>query len=172
MNSVEAGADIIEIEVNENLADDLLSIRVKDNGRGMDEEFVKKVTSPFITSRKTRGVGLGLSLLKASCERCGGELVIKSEPGKGTSIYGTFIYSHIDRPPLGRMADTVTGLIISNISIDFAYRHIFNGQEFSVDTRELKNVLQEIPLNSPEVVGWLKDYVVEGLSNISGGVVK
>jgi len=138
----------------------------------MDEDLVKKVTNPFITSRKTRNVGLGLPLLKAACERCEGKLTIKSKLGKGTCVQACFKYSHIDRPPLGDMTGTILGLIISNTSVDFFYKHYYNGKEFFVDTRDLKKVLEEVPLNSPEVVCWLKDYIMEGLSNISGGVVK
>lgn len=169
MNSVEAGADLIEIEIDEDVKENVMRFSVRDNGRGMDEDFVKKVTNPFVTSRKTRNIGLGLPLLKATCERCGGELIINSQPGKGTYIDAHLKYNHIDRPPIGKIADTILALIISNISIDFVYKHIYGGQEFSLDTRELKKVLKEVPLNSPEIVAWLKDYIIEGLSNVNGG---
>ena len=57
-----------------------LICEIIDNGRGMDPQFCKKVVDPFQTTRKTRDVGLGIPLLKQSCELAGGELFIKSVP--------------------------------------------------------------------------------------------
>ncbi|MBA1335141.1 MAG: hypothetical protein HPY66_0763 [Firmicutes bacterium] len=165
-NSLEAGADLIEVIVDEDVGNDVLRVRINDNGRGMDEELVKKAVTPFFTSRKTRKVGLGLPLLKAACERCGGKFSIRSKPGEGTNIDASFGYSNIDRPPLGNVADTILSLVILNPDVDFLYRHSFNGQMFIMDTRELKKVLHEVPVNSPEVAGWLKDYLREGISGI------
>jgi phosphoglycerate-specific signal transduction histidine kinase len=108
-NSLAAGADLIEILVVEETTADRLRLTIKDNGRGMDSELLDRVTSPFVTSRTTRRVGLGLSLLKAACDRSGGRLDIESEPGKGTTINACFKYSNIDRPPLGSVADTIIG---------------------------------------------------------------
>lgn len=165
-NSLEAGADLIEVIIDEGIDNDELRVRINDNGRGMDEEFVKKAVTPFFTSRKTRKVGLGLPLLKAACERCGGKFDIQSKPGKGTKIDASFGYHNIDRPPMGNMADTILSLVILNPAVDFIYQHSFNGKMFGMDTRELKNALNEVPLNSPEVAGWLRDYLTEGISSI------
>ena len=49
-----------------------LTIRVRDDGRGMDAETLQRVTDPFFTTRTTRHVGLGVPLLKAAAERCNG----------------------------------------------------------------------------------------------------
>ena len=66
---------------------DRLRMGVEDNGKGMDAEMVARVTDPFVTSRTTRKVGLGIPLLKAAAEACNGGLAIQSEPGKGTHGY-------------------------------------------------------------------------------------
>jgi anti-sigma regulatory factor (Ser/Thr protein kinase) len=166
-NSLAAGANVIEISVEEDTKDNILVVRIIDNGKGMDKETVKKAVDPFYTSRKTRKVGLGLPLLKASCDRCGGAFSIKSEPGKGTEIYASFQYDNIDRPPLGDMPETIFSLVILNPSIDFLYRHSYNGQVFTMDTRELKEVLQGLPLNTPEVADWLCGHLKEGVSNLA-----
>lgn len=165
-NSLEADASLIEILVEEDIAGNMLRVKIKDNGRGMDEETVRKAVDPFYTSRKTRRVGLGLPLLKASCERCGGRFAIKSRPGEGTEIDASFQYDNIDRPPLGDMPETIFSLVILNPSIDFIYRHSRNRQVFSMDTRELKEVLQGLPLNTPEVAGWLSGHLKEGISSL------
>ncbi|HZX46420.1 MAG TPA: ATP-binding protein [Clostridia bacterium] len=165
-NSLEAEAALVEISVEEDTVNNVLRVRIKDDGRGMDRETAKKAADPFYTSRKTRKVGLGLPLLKASCERCGGYFSIKSEPGKGTEIDASFQYDNIDRPPIGDMPETVFSLVILNPSIDFVYSHSYNGQVFTMDTRELKKILKGLPLNTPEVAGWLNGYLKEGISNI------
>jgi len=62
-NSITAGASRIEIRILEDLKNDILSIEIKDNGKGMSDEILKKVINPFYTTRTTRRVGLGLSFL-------------------------------------------------------------------------------------------------------------
>ena len=77
-NSVKAGASLIRITVEASTAKDILSITVEDNGCGMSPEQLAKVTDPFFTTRTTRKVGLGLSVLKLAAEQTGGTLTITS----------------------------------------------------------------------------------------------
>ena len=150
-NSVKAKATLIEIE---------------DNGCGMDKEFLKTVTDPFSTTRTTRKVGLGIPLFKAAAQRCGGDLEIFSETGKGTTLRAWFEHNHIDRAPLGDMAGTMQTLISGSPEIDFLYCHTINDREFILDTREMRNILGDVPLDSMEVVSWIYDYTEEGIENI------
>ncbi len=167
-NSVKAKASLIEISVEENVEKNFLRIVIKDNGCGMDEDFLSQVTDPFKTTRTTRKVGMGLSLFKAAAENTGGSLEIKSEKGVGTEVSVNFVYDHIDRQPLGDIAETLTTLISGNSAVDFVYRHIVNEKEFTLDTRKIREVLGgDISLGSPEIVIWMKDYVKEGLGEIS-----
>ena len=166
-NSVKAGSKLIEIDVNENINENLLSIMIKDDGCGMDKDFLEDVTNPFKTTRTTRKVGMGLSLFKAAAENTGGHLKIESEKGVGTVVETDFVYNHIDRQPLGDMGETMVSLISGNETVDFLYTHKVNGKSFRVDTREIKQILGgEISLGSPEIVIWLKDYITEGLNEI------
>jgi signal transduction histidine kinase len=126
-NGITAGGDCIWIEVDEARKKDLLKIVIRDNGRGMPVEKLENIDDPFITSRTTRRVGLGLSLLAAAAKRCEGELRVNSEPGKGTEVEATFRYNHIDRAPLGDMAATIGTLILGNPGIDFIYAHHIDG---------------------------------------------
>ncbi len=168
-NSVRAGASEIEVEIYENVGEDVLFFSVKDNGCGMDEEMVKRVMDPFVTTRTTRKVGMGISLLRSAAEATGGGVELTSELGKGTFIKASFSYSHIDRQPLGNMADTMTALVTMNESIDFFYKHSFDGRIFSFNTAEMKEILGEVPLSDPSIAAWLREYIGEGISNIYGG---
>ena len=168
-NSVRAGASVIEVEVYEDLAEDMLFFSVKDNGCGMDEEMVQRVMDPFVTTRTTRKVGMGISLLRSAAQATGGDVELSSKLGEGTFIKATFSHSHIDRQPLGNMADTMTSLISMNSHIDFRYKHTFNSNVFELDTKEMKEILGEVPLSDPTVAAWLREYIGEGISNIYGG---
>lgn len=167
-NSVKAEASLISVTIEEAKQENLLKITIEDNGCGMDEDFLKEVLDPFRTTRTTRKVGMGLSLFKAAAENTGGGLSIESEKNVGTKVNVWFTYDHIDRQPLGDMAETMLTLISGNESIDFVYTHAVDEENFKLDTREIKKILgDEISLGSPEIVMWLKDYIKEGLSEIS-----
>lgn len=161
-NSITAGATLVKIEVDENVTEDTLTVSIADNGCGMSPEFVKKVTDPFTTKRTTRKVGLGIPLFKLAAESTGGSFEIRSEVGVGTTVTAVFGYSHIDRQPLGNMAETILGMVVSHENIDFLYTHTRNGKAFSFDTAEVKKILGGVSLGEPEVYVWLSDYLTEG----------
>ncbi len=165
-NSIKANATKIEIEVNEQIKDNTLTISIKDNGCGMDEEFLQKVTDPFKTTRTTRKVGMGISLFKAAAEATGGSFKITSEKNVGTFVVACFTYDHIDRQPIGDMPQTILTLVSGNESIDFIYRHIKGDKEYILDTRQIKDILGDISFNNPEVSLWLMDYVKEGIDGL------
>lgn len=175
-NSIKAEATLIEIKIIEAIKKDCLIIEIKDNGKGMSRDLLKKVTDPFVTTRDTRRVGLGLSLLKATAQQCEGDLLVESEEGVGTRIYTTFQHSHIDRAPLGRMEDTLITLLIASEdenedvvnerTVDYIYKHQVNDQSFIFDTREVKKILAGTPINDLEVLDWMKDYLKENLETL------
>lgn len=165
-NGINAGADRIDIMVNEKRDQNLILIHIADNGPGIPEEMIENVTDPFVTSRTTRRVGLGLSLLAAAAKRCDGEFTIDSTPGKGTSVTATFAYDHIDRAPVGDMAATMTTLMAGNPYMDFLYTHKINKTDFSLDTREIKRELEGVPLNEPAVVHHLTELIREELQKL------
>ena len=171
-NSIEADADLITVTIVENLTTDRLTIEIADNGRGMDNEMVQKIKDPFVTGRKNRKVGLGIPLLYKACTRCGGDMVIESELGKGTKILCWFIYSHIDRAPLGNMIDTILTIIMANPDIDILYTHKYEEREIRLDTREIKRVIGEVPINQPEVLSWMREYLKESYDSLYGGASK
>ena len=127
-NALKAGATRVEIHVIEDLENDILKLQIIDNGKGMDEEMVQAVTDPFVTTRTERRVGLGLPFLAESARMAGGDIKIKSEPGVVTSIEADFVYSNIDRKPLGDIIKTMMMLIAGNPEVDFHYCHKKNNQ--------------------------------------------
>ncbi len=160
-NSITAGASLITIEVNENTVDHSLLIGIYDNGKGMSEEQVRSVVDPFFTTRTTRKVGMGIPLFKMAAEQTGGKLEIKSELGVGTEVRAYFKTDSVDFTPLGDMASTIQMLITMNTDRDFVYKYIVNDKEFIADTREIKEILGDVPLDTYEVSQWLIEFIKE-----------
>ena len=154
-NAIAAGANAITIDIEEDGKEDYLRIRIKDNGRGIPKADLPTVSDPFFTSRKTRTVGLGLSLLQQAAVQSDGYMDIESEEGKGTAVRAFFKHSHIDRMPLGDIGKTMSILIVGNPQRDFSYHHRLNGEEFHFDTSTVKEYLDGIPLTDPNVIGFI-----------------
>ncbi len=170
-NSIAAGAKNVIVTVEVDHGGDMLRATVEDDGCGMDGEQAKRVLSPFATSRTTRKVGLGIPFFKEGAEGCGGDFWLKSEKGVGTAISASYRISHIDRPPLGDMAETMLTVVCCNPEVDFVYLYRVDGAEFRFDTKEIRATLgPEVPLNLPQVAAWIKDYLNEGIRELNGGV--
>jgi len=171
-NSIAADATLVEIDIEEDGKADRITIRVKDNGKGMSEDFLKTVEDPFITTRTTRKIGLGISFLKEAAETAGGSVQISSEPGVGTTISAIFVMSHIDRQPIGNLTETIITLATLNTEIDFIIRYNANENEFVFSTVEVKALLgDDASLNSPQIVVFLTEYVKEHIKSVSGEAV-
>lgn len=169
-NSISAGAKLIEIEIDEDTAAGLLTIRISDDGCGMTPETLKSVADPFYTTRTTRKVGMGVPLFRMAAEMTGGSFEIRSEPGRGTAVTARFYTGHVDFIPLGDICATVTMLICMNTDRDFRYRLQKDGKEFTVDTRELRQILDGVPLDTPEVRAWIQGYLAEQTQIVCGAV--
>lgn len=165
-NSIAAGASLVEIDISVSRAQDTVSLAFIDDGCGMSEDMVRAVCDPFTTTRKTRKVGLGLPLLKMAAEMTGGALSIESTVGKGTCVTAWFTLGHIDLAPLGDMSATVAGLIQCSPDIDFVYTVQADGEQFAADTRELRAVLDGVPLSEPSVALWLREYLAENTEQL------
>ncbi len=168
-NSTGAGADTVMVTVEEDSERDCLRICVADNGRGMDATMVASVLDPFVTSRTTRKVGLGLPLMEMTTSMCGGHLKVESEPGAGTVVDASWQLSHLDRPPLGNIYFTLKTILVMNPDIHFTYCHRVDGNTFSLDSQEIKNALGDLPMTCPEVLEWLDGYLKDNLSILYGG---
>lgn len=155
-NSIRAGAMRVEITLKLD-REGKLDLAIQDDGCGMSPEVLRQAHSPFGTCRMTRKVGMGIPLAENNASLTGGDLAIKSAPGKGTELRATYYTRHLDCPPLGNLGETVAALILANPEgPDF--RVILassKGQEI-LDTREIRQALGDVSLNTPEVIEWIK----------------
>lgn len=169
-NSVAAGASNVEITIEEDLQNDRLKAAVQDDGRGMDEELLARITDPFVTSRTTRRVGLGIPLLKAAAEACDGGLCITSAPGQGTHLEVSFQRSHIDRMPLGDMVGTMLTLVIAYPKIHWVFRYRANGTEFTFNDEPIKKEIEGISLTEPSILTFVRELLEEGISQVQQAI--
>ena len=165
-NSVSAGASRIEIDVLEDTAAHTLTIRIADNGRGMDEETVRRLPDPFYTTRTTRKVGMGVPLFKMAAEMTGGTFRIESEPGVGTVVTAVFHTDSVDHTPLGDAESSVCALATMNEHIDIVYTRAADGRKFVFSSAEIKAMLDGVPLNEPSVMAWLSEYLKENAAAV------
>ena len=170
-NSTRAKASLVEISLSADTEKDLLTLVIRDNGCGMSKEQVEHVTDPFFTTRTTRKVGLGVPFLKQAAEAAGGSFSIESEIGKGTTDTAVFGLSHIDRMPLGDISTTIQNLIVYHPETDFLYTYRYNDKSFYLDTREMKEVLGGIPLDTPDVAQYIKEFLIENKQETDNGLL-
>ena len=165
-NSISAGALLVEIEVIEDSVNHELLIGIYDDGKGMTPEQLESVRDPFFTTRTTRKVGMGIPLFKFAAEMTGGRLEMESEVGVGTKVRAYFKTDHLDFTPIGDMTSTIITLVTMNLHMDFIYRRKLNSDEFTVDTRQLKEILGDVPLNEPNITLWIQQYINENTKQL------
>ena len=164
-NSINAGATLIEIIINEQSGK--LTVTIKDNGCGIPEDALQKVTDPFYTTRTTRKVGLGLPLFKMAAEQTGGDMsilstAIQKDPlNHGTAVTAHFFTDHIDSTPLGDIISSIITLIQGHPDTDIYFKHTALENEVLLDTRKLREILDGVPLNSYRLLKWIEKYLNE-----------
>lgn len=160
-NSIRAGASQIHLDIV--ISGAFATIRIVDNGCGMDAETVSRVTDPFYTTRTTRKVGLGIPFLIQNAEQTGGSVKIISQPGKGTEVIAAFNITHIDCPPWGDLAGTVAMLLTGNPDINICFSYRKEEEEFALSTKELKDIFDDMPLSHPKITLSIKEMIAENL---------
>jgi hypothetical protein len=160
-NSLKAEAKQIVIDIKDSAAADKLEITIKDDGCGMAPDFLERVTEPFTTTRTTRKMGMGLPLLKMAAELANGTFSINSTLGTGTSVYASFVGSHLDTPPVGDMIETIVTLVHGAPDVDFSYSYEQDNGKLTFATAEIREILEDLPLNHPEVLVWLRGHLKE-----------
>ncbi len=166
-NSLAAGAKTVEMGLA--LSENMLTITVADDGRGMDAETAARAADPFSTSRSTRKVGMGLPLLKFSAESAGGSFGLKSQPGKGTEVTASYSLTSLNRVPLGDLAGTVAALIQGGGECGFKLRLSSEGESFSLDTREIREQLGGLAIEG-EALEFVREYVEENSLRVLGNI--
>lgn len=168
-NSTRAEANNVDITIDADSAKDTLKVTVADDGKGMSEELLSRVTDPFATTRTTRKVGLGIPLFKQAAEVTGGSLKIRSGIGKGTTVTATFGLKHIDRVPLGDVGATMATLIGGSPRTDFTLSFKSDGKTYDFSTKAVKEILGDVPIESSEVLSYVREMIDENIENINGG---
>lgn len=166
-NSLSAGAHRLVLSLEE--GPDLLRLVLSDDGRGMPPGLLATAADPFTTTRTTRRVGMGLPFLLLAARQTGGSVELESHPGEGTSVTACFRPGHIDCPPLGDMASTIS-LLVQGLpeETELTYIHSTPRGSFRFDTGEVRTVLGPgVPLSDPEVTLWVRAYVIEGEERLS-----
>lgn len=169
-NSIKAKATLVNINIIEK--GDLLEITISDNGIGMAPDVLSSVANPFYTTRTTRSVGMGIPLFKFAAEQTGGYLDIKSKhisdfsDRHGTSVKAVFNKNHIDFTPLGDVISSITTLIQGHPYVDFIFCHTSEDFSVSLDTRDLRQILEDVPLNNFEVLLWIKENLAEQYKSV------
>lgn len=174
-NGISAGASLITICIDETYKNNFIFISIKDNGHGIQEKMLPDITGNFITSRTsktskisgtTKRVGMGLSLLKVATQKCNGHFSINSVLNKGVCVQASFEKGSIDIVPLGDMASSMIVLFTGYPDTDFNYTHIINEKKFTFDTRDIRVELEDVPLNNPSVIKYLKEYLKEEINDL------
>ncbi len=135
-NATRAGGKRIVIEIAENEDEDRLTIRIEDDGKGMDRQTLEEATNPFFTTKGGKRFGLGLSLLAQAARQTGGELTIESREGVGTRVIAVFRPSHPDMKPMGNIAETMAILIAGNPGVRFVFDHRTPESHYHFDSFE------------------------------------
>ncbi len=166
-NSINAGASRILLKIIKDSPNDLLKVIIKDNGRGMTPEQVAKSTDPFY-STKTRGKGgLGLALVKQTCEQTQCSFFIDSVPGAGTMVEALMKLSHPDRPVMGNLAGSLTAIIAGlGDPIDLLFEVDADGFSYILDTVEIKKELDGMPVSHPSVLKFIRDDIADNIKNL------
>lgn len=166
-NAVFYGANELEIIVKDSPKENIYSFEVKDNGSGIREENIEKVTDAFFTSRSSRKVGLGLALTKQKAQQCKGDLEIESCYGKGTKVRFWFVHNNIDRPPLGEIEEVIVMSATMKENINLKYKHITDKGEYVFDTKAIRKVLDEVEITNVKIFKALKEMIKTNLEEIS-----
>jgi len=76
----------VTLKVKPSSAEGYMSIEVSDNGEGMTEEVRRKLFTPFFSTKKTKGTGMGLAVASRVVASHGGKIMVESQPGQGSTF--------------------------------------------------------------------------------------
>lgn len=167
-NSVSAKASLIEISIQIQTSENRMFLSIKDNGCGMSPEMLDSVTDPFVTTRTTRKIGLGIPFLKQSAECTGGSFSIQSKVNEGTMIAADYHTDHIDCMPLGDITSSIYTLVTMHPEVDFIYTYKVDEREFVLDTREIREIMGDVPFSEPEVAMFIREFLTENKKEVDG----
>ena len=160
-NAVSSGATTIKTSIRCDEDVNQLTMRVADNGRGMDEKTLEAVRYGYFSSKSPRSVGLGIPLLRETAEHCDGRFLIESAVGVGTTVTATFRRDHIDLPPFGDLASTFLNLLVTSDGRRVTITFRCGKNDLEIDTAMLADLLGGVSLQHPDVIRFLQGYIAE-----------
>lgn len=154
-NAVRAGATEVVIELHESRDGEVLELKIRDDGKGMDEHTLKRATDPFFTTREASRVGLGLPLLSQAAQEAGGQLRVTSSAGCGTEVVATFQCRHPDMRPAGDVFGTLAALVAGHPSVRFVLDSDTGGERVHFDSHAGRPASDDNTsgLNAPGISG-------------------
>lgn len=127
-----------------------LMIRVHDTGIGMAPEFINRIFRPFEqesieTTKRYGGTGLGMAITDHIVRLMGGEIVVESEPGKGSDFS---VYLHLPEAEAPEQTAKVKALAEDDaeekMQDSFKGRHILLAEDNEVNAMIAVEILQEM----------------------------
>lgn len=157
-NSIEAEARNVTVHLEER--DGRLTVEVADDGRGMDEETLRRAQDPFYTEpgkHPGRRVGLGVPFLIQTVETCGGSYEMESAPKRGTKLRFDLDLEHVDTPPMGELPDTLRQMLCYQGGYEMEIIRRRGAAGYELKRSELIETLGE--LESVGVLGLLQEFL-------------
>jgi len=166
-NSVKAGANKVLVKFSFNKKK--FFCQIIDSGPGIESA---DVIDPFVTSRQTRRVGLGLPLLKKTADDTQGYLKINRLNKKGgTNLEFLINMSHIDAKPFGDLTRVFIDALIAwpqmNLKLMTQNNSTFNT---IIDSEKIKEDLGEEALYSSQIQNYIyktikKELITKGIDD-------
>ena len=166
-NSISAGASMVELYIYQNRKKDFMIITIIDNGKGMSDDVIERAQDPLFSTKEGKNWGLGIPLFKQTAEMCDGFFRINSIENRFTKVEVGMKLSHIDRPPMGDLVGTIISVILGHPDLDFSLFLDVDGAKYNFSTKEVREVLGEVPLISPEVIKYLEKDLKEAILDIA-----
>ena len=169
-NSITAKASRIDFHLSLDQPDGKSSLIVKDDGKGMDEETLKKVFCPFTTSRTTRKVGLGLAFFQQAIQQADGSVSISSKLGEGTTVTGIWKSDHWDAPPLGNLGEVVLIALQGSPALHLQFSITTKSGVYVFDSKTLEASLAPVPISEPAILMWIENEINTNIQQLKGGI--
>jgi len=171
-NGITADAKNISIDMSVDCTG-WLKLTISDDGCGMTPENKDNALNPFFTTRKTRKIGLGISLTAANAALTGGNVKIQSTPGQGTTFSALFNTRHIDCLPMGDIAGSLVTLLIAHPdNPEFTLSCSSPQGDCHFSTAEAKQILDGVSLAEPEVIRWINNSMQNEILSVFGGILQ
>lgn len=165
-NSFTAGATSVIISINEQTLQDTLTIIITDNGRGMNSIVRKKLSDPFFSEKTGKEWGLGFPFLQQTADLCNGRLIVDSAPDSGTQIIFAVKLSHIDRPPIGSLAATITAIVAGHSDKDISLLLRKDSETYELHTETIRSEIEGVDLCSPKILDFIDKDILEGIKKL------